>query len=147
LILVRFVLSPSLRFSRAFAAMLPLAACSPAVATDPLSVNNQTSIGVGLFVNGTHVADLRPHATAEIPATALPAPPWHVEARTSADRVLLTLDVGANPARRTVMPDGGTSIVGAGIRAELSCGQIDIWVGPPLGGPVPGPGAPGDCDP
>lgn len=136
-----------MRFSCLSAATLFLVACSPAVATDPLEVSNQTKIDVGLFVNGTHVADLRPHATAKIPPTELPSPPWHVEARTSADRVLLSLDVGANPVRRTVLPDGGASVVGAGIRAELSCGQIDIWVGPPLGGPVPGPGVPGDCDP
>jgi hypothetical protein len=127
--------------------MVLLASCSTPIATDPLNVSNQTTIGVGLFVNGDHVADLEPHGTAEIAPVALPPPPWHFEARTSADRVLLSLDVRPDPVRRTVLPDGGASIAGAGIRAELSCGQIDLWVGPPLYGPVPGPGTPGDCDP
>jgi hypothetical protein len=137
----------ALRLSRICAATVLFAACSTPIAGDPLNVSNQTSIGVGLFVNGSHVAHLDPHGTLEIPPAALSPPPWHVEARTSADRVLLSLDVGPNPVRRTVLPNGGTSIAGAGIRAELSCGQIDIWIGPPFLGPVPGPGTPGDCDP
>jgi hypothetical protein len=128
-------------------ASMLLVACSPAVATDPLEVSNQTTIEVGLFVNGTHVADLRPLATAQVPSSELPAPPWHVEARTAGGRVLLTLDVGPDPVRRSTAPNGGVSIAGAGIRAELSCGQIDLWVGPPLLGPAPGPGTPGDCNP
>ena len=129
------------------AATVLLASCAPPIAADPLNVSNQTTIGVGLFVNGDHVANLDPHGTAEIPPSALPPPPWHVEARTSADRVLLSLDVSPNAVQRTVRSEGGTSIAGAGIRAELSCGQIDLWVGPPLLGPVPGSGTPRDCDP
>ena len=30
---------------------------------------------------------------------------------------------------------------------NLSCGRLDIWSGPPLSGPPPGPGKPGDCAP
>jgi hypothetical protein len=32
-------------------------------------------------------------------------------------------------------------------RVDLSCGRLDIWSGPPLLGPAPGPGSPGDCGP
>jgi hypothetical protein len=34
---------------------------------------------------------------------------------------------------------------GDGNRVDLSCGRIDVWAGPPLLGPAPGPGTPGDC--
>ena len=36
---------------------------------------------------------------------------------------------------------------GSGARVDLSCGRLDVWVGPPMHGPFPAPGRPGDCDP
>jgi len=36
---------------------------------------------------------------------------------------------------------------GDAVRVDLSCGRLDIWSGPPLLGPAPGPGKPGDCAP
>ena len=39
------------------------------------------------------------------------------------------------------------SAQGDAVRVDLSCGRLDIWSGPPLLGPPPGPGTPGDCTP
>ncbi len=44
---------------------------------------------------------------------------------------------------QTAYPDGQGS-TRAAARVDLSCGRIDMWAGPPLAGPVPGPGSPGD---
>jgi hypothetical protein len=123
-----------------------LMACSSPAATDSLNVSNATTIPVGVFVNGSKVADVDPHDAVEIAPIDLPPPPWAVDVRTSGDRSLVSLDVGANPVTRTVYPDGHEGMSGPGTRVDLSCGRIDVWVGPPLLGPAPEPGTPGDRD-
>ena len=66
-------------------------------------------------------------------------------------------DTGEGPYLRTgdlgFVHDGdvysssdGRQSHGVAARADLSCGRIDLWSGPPLAGPAPNPGTPGDCD-
>ena len=124
-----------------------LLSCSPPAASDAVNISNDTTIPVRVFVNGLQVADLDPHDGVEIAPGDLPPPPWAVDVHTFGQRSLVSLDVPANPVTRTVLPGGGESIKGAANRVDLSCGRIDIWVGPPILGPVPEPGTPGDCDP
>ena len=124
-----------------------LAACSSPAATDSVNISNETTIPVGVFVNGSRVAGVDPQSRVEIPPGDLPPPPWAVDVRTLGERSLVSLDVGVNPVTRTVYPDGHEVMAGPGTRVDLSCGRIDIWVGPPLLGPAPDSGTPGDCDP
>ncbi len=109
-----------------------------------LEVANGTTLPITIVVNGAIVRNIGPgDGTHEpIAADVLGPMPWQVEARTSSGRVLLTMTVnsgdifyGANTSR------------GDGTRVDLSCGRLDMWAGPPLIGPAPGPGVPGDCVP
>jgi len=115
-----------------------------------LSISNQTTLDVTLVVNDQVVGAFPPTAHEDpIPASRLPPPPWHVEARTTTGRVLASIDVRPGDVWSTT-PDaaGRSSVRGKADRAELSCGRLDIWSGPPLVGPAP-PASfpPGDCDP
>jgi hypothetical protein len=112
-----------------------------------LSAWNGTSLEVALLVNGKPLQVLAPGEWREaIPASALPPLPWSVEARSPSGRVLLTLTVNEGDVASGVNPGGSTFSKGAAARVDLSCGRLDIWSGPPLAGPAPGPGSPGDCD-
>jgi hypothetical protein len=76
-------------------------------------------------------------------STEIPAPlPWSVEARSPSGRLLISMTVRPGDV------DGeGTEQRGTGGRVDLSCGRLDIWSGPPMLGPAPGDGMPGDCLP
>lgn len=119
---------------------------------DPLelSVSNQTTLVITLVVNDQEIGLFGPSAH-EVPidASRLPAPPWHVEARTSSGRVLVTMDVAPGDVWHTAEGlDGHSSSQSAGARADLSCGRLDIWSGRPMSGPAPPRTFPaGDCDP
>ena len=121
-----------------------VAACAPAPTGIPhdLVVSNQTSISVTLVVNGTSVRTVQPGSQETILVRDLPAQPWSVEARTSAGRVLSAMTV-----RPGDVWERGNEMKGDAVRVDLSCGRLDMWSGPPLLGPVPGPGTPGDCNP
>jgi hypothetical protein len=136
---------------RALFAVL-IAACSnvpePASAAHGLGISNGTTLEVTLAVNGTvvrrltagdHIGEIRPDD--------LPAQPWYVEARSPSGRILASMHVRAGDVQRTTRPDGSTEYRGVATRIDLSCGRLDIWSGPPLLGPSPGPGRPGDCVP
>jgi hypothetical protein len=41
--------------------------------------------------------------------------------------------------------NGRSESKGDAIRVDLSCGLLEVWTGPPLTGPPPGPGTSGDC--
>lgn len=115
-----------------------------------LSISNQTSLFVTLFVNGATVATYAPGGHEDpISTDRLPPAPWHAEVRTSSGRLLLALRVAPGDIWHTG-PDqfGHSSLKGNGIRADLSCGRLDLWAGPPMAGPPP-PSSfpPGDCDP
>ena len=111
------------RVGLAAIALLMSAACS-AVGPSPstpadLEISNGTTLVVTLAVNGSAIAHVNPGGLEKISPSRLPSLPWIVEARAASGRVLV----------------------------YLSCGRLDVWSGPPLAGPVPGLGHPGDCDP
>jgi hypothetical protein len=126
-----------------------VAACSPAPTGDAhdLVVSNETTLAVTLAVNGRVVRSIQPHAQDTILVRDLPAQPWLVEARAPSGRVLTSLTVRPGDVWETSMPDGSTQMKGDAVRVDLSCGRLDIWSGPPLLGPAPAPGKPGDCAP
>jgi hypothetical protein len=68
--------------------------------------------------------------------------PWQVEVRAPAGRVLLS-----TPIKSGDVEYSDSASRGDGNRVDLSCGRIDVWSGPPLLGPAPGPGTPDDCRP
>jgi hypothetical protein len=135
------VVHPKARILFALLLCLGLAACSGGGrggVTDGIGVENGTSLTVRLTVNGLSLATFSPGAGGTIDRALLPPLPWLIEARAPSGRTLLTLavhdgDVGLNH--------------GAGNRVDLSCGRLDVWSGPPIGGPAPLPGHSGDCDP
>ena len=106
-----------------------------------LEVSNQTTIAIALFVNEAPIAVVSAGQAEKYPATALPALPWRVEAKSPSGRALLTLTVRSGDV---IVTERSTR--GVAERVDLSCGRIDVWSGPPLAGPAPGPGRPGDCD-
>jgi hypothetical protein len=111
-----------------------------------VSVSNSTTLYVNLYVNGTFMTTLDPgacvgcHGDDAVPAFVLPPLPWNVEVRTLGSRVLVALPIKAGDVIETK-----SYLKGDGNRVDLSCGRIDVWSGPPLLGPAPGPGTPGDC--
>jgi hypothetical protein len=125
---------------------LPQPSSSDAAFGD-LGVSNGTALAVTLIVNGAAVATVEPGAGATVPKRSLPPMPWTVEARSPTGRVLVSFVARAEDISRTEIPGGVTRLTGAGGRADLSCGRLDVWVGPPMSGPIPGPGVPGDCAP
>ena len=138
-----------------FLGLLAVSACSlfggPGVvppASMTLSIENGTTIPVLLVVNGSTIETLQPQqAETGIPASRLPPLPWAAEVRTTSGRQLLAMTVHAGDVVQINGSDGGGSSQGDGARVDLSCGRIDLWSGPPMLGPAPGPGTPGDCDP
>lgn len=112
-----------------------------------LGIQNGTSLDVALVVNGQLVGVYPASSGEEIPAAQLPALPWDVEARTATGRVLVELPVHEGDVWSRDNTGGGTESSGVGVRVDLSCGRLDVWSGPPMIGPAPGPGSPGDCDP
>jgi hypothetical protein len=120
------------------------AGCSmttPSSASD-LEISNQTTLAVTLVVNGTKVREVAPGTVERVVPGQLPAQPWNVEARSPSGRVLSTLTVRSGDVIRTA-----SGWKGDAQRVDLSCGRLDMWSGPPLLGPPPGSGAPGDCRP
>jgi hypothetical protein len=104
---------------------------SPLIAPSPtnalLSVANGTTVPVTLVVNGVTVETIVPGSLEDPVTAALPARPWSIEARSPTGRVLATLSVSER--------DPISDTAGRSVRADLACGRLDIWAGPPpLGG-------------
>jgi len=145
----------SLRSSRVHAcawmmlALVLVATCSPAPTGEAhdLVVSNETTLAVTIAVNGIALRTIQPQTQETVPVKDLPPLPWAVEARTSTGRALLSMSVRARDVWETTRPDGSHELNGDANRVDLSCGRLDIWSGPPLLGPAPGPGKPGDCGP
>jgi hypothetical protein len=115
-----------------------------------LGVWNGSTLTVTLVVNGVTIESLAAgQADYAIPASRLPPLPWQAEVRSPSGRVLVSLPVQEGDVWETVDSSGGGASKGDANRIDLSCGRIDIWSGPPLGGPAPPPsaGSPGDCAP
>jgi hypothetical protein len=131
------------------AAVLALVAtCSPAptAAARDLVVSNETTLAITLAVNGVVIRSVQAHMQESVLVKDLPPQPWLVEARTPSGRVLSSMTVRPGDVSETKLPDGSTQVKGDAVRVDLSCGRLDMWSGPPLLGPPPGPGKPGDCD-
>ncbi|MEA2621596.1 MAG: hypothetical protein QOH61_506 [Chloroflexota bacterium] len=133
--------------SAVLGALLLIIGCtSPAPTTPPdfpgISVSNGTDLDVALVVNGSAIATIAHSVTTTIESSRLPPLPWAVAVRASSGRLLGNMTVNVADVRT-----GGANSTGDAIRIDLSCGRLDVWVGPPLFGPAPGPGQPGDCRP
>ena len=126
-----------------------IVACSwaPTGAAHDLVVDNQTTLPVTLVVNTAVVRTVGPHTQEIVSTNDLPPLPWLVETRTPSGRALSRLTVRVGDVWETNLPGGGREMNGDAVRVDLSCGRLDMWSGPPLLGPPPGPGTPGDCDP
>jgi len=113
-----------------------------------LAINNGTTLTVSLVVNGSLIASVDPatclgcSADDAVPASLLPPLPWQAEVRSPSGRVLVSLTVHEGDVVYS-----SSSSQGDANRVDLSCGRIDLWSGPPLSGPPPEPGSPGDCRP
>jgi hypothetical protein len=114
-------------------------------ATVTLSIANYTTIAVTLVVNGSVVEVVPPGGYQDPIKVALPALPWTVETRSPSGRDLSSMTVRPGDVWQTSYPGGGGAAHGDAVRVDLSCGRIDVWSGPPLLGPPPGPGTSGDC--
>lgn len=126
-------------------AMLVAIACgsdSIAAADMSLDVSNGSTLNVSLMVNGIVIETVAAGRTDHLDATRLPTLPWNAQVSSSYGRVLLQLTVHAGDIHRDA-----TTTSGDAARVDLSCGRIDLWSGPPLLGPAPGSGTPGDCAP
>ena len=136
-------------YARTMLALVLVATCSPAPTGEPhdLGISNGTTMPVTIAVNGTALRTIQPQTLDTILVKDLPPLPWVVEARTSTGRALLSLSVRAGDVWETTGPDGTHERNGDANRVDLSCGRLDMWSGPPLLGPAPGPGKPGDCAP
>jgi hypothetical protein len=113
-----------------------------------LTVSNSTTIPVTLVLNEQPVSVIEPGNSIMIHAGDLPARPWTVELTTDGGRSLIELAVAEGSVVDERALDGTGSYGAPAARADLSCGQVRVWVGQVMpGGPAPGPGVPGDCDP
>lgn len=112
-----------------------------------LSVSNETSLDLVLVVNNQSIQALAAHTLTIVSASELPPLPWAAEVQLPSGRSLIAAVARAGDVWSRAIPNGGTEMHGIGTRVDLSCGRIDLYTGPPLMGPMPGPGSPGDCDP
>ncbi len=112
-----------------------------------LEVSNETTIAVQLTVNGEPGIPLAAGQSLKVGITDIGPLPWSAQVRTVSGRVLVQTTVRAGDVVSQENRGGGGSMQGVGARVDLSCGRIDLWSGPPMLGPAPGPGMAGDCDP
>ena len=110
---------------------------APSVDAIPLSIANGTTISVDLVVNGVVIATMRPGAQTDVPTASFPPRPWAIETRSPSGRVLSALSVSTT--------DYYDRFSGRAVRVDLSCGRLDVWLGPPMLGPAFVPGPSGDC--
>jgi hypothetical protein len=114
---------------------------TPTPNTATLHVSNTSTLTLNVLINDQVVASAPPQQMTDVDPSAY-AEPWHVTVTTLDGRELLTLDYRASDVS---YHDGGAT--GVGQRADLSCGRIDVYAGPPMLGPGP-PSSfpPGDCE-
>jgi hypothetical protein len=99
-----------------------------------LSIANETSIAVGLVVNGSVVATVPAGVTEDPVKATLPALPWTVEARSPSGRTLETMIVRPGDTQ-TMSSENGQTQTGDVTRVLLGCGRLAIWAGPEIEGP------------
>lgn len=112
-----------------------------------ITTANQTTLDLSVFVNGALITTVPARNGSTLTAGQLPPMQWEVEVRTGRGRVLASFSATAADLQWTVMGEGVGGTI-PGVRLDLSCGYLRMWVGDhPLSGPPPGPGTPGDCEP
>jgi hypothetical protein len=111
-----------------------------------LWLNNSTPLSLVIVVNGDTAGEVPAMTQTSFAAVGLPGLPWTVKVNAANGKQVMSLDVPAGVVWSTTAPNGGGEVHGAGKFIDLACGRIDVWVGPPLGGPVPGPDVP-PCEP
>jgi hypothetical protein len=111
-----------------------------------LWINNATPLTLVVRVNGVDVRSVDAMVQTSLDTTLLPNLPWSVDVLAANGRQIMSLDVPAGSVWATSLPSGGDVSHGAGHFVDLSCGRIDVWVGPPLDGPMPPPLVP-TCGP
>jgi hypothetical protein len=121
--------------------------CAAQRQTLDVTVSNQTTLVVTVVVNGGVLRSVPPGEVRGMSVYHSGSGPWTVEARAPSGRVLSSMTVRPGDVSETTNPDGSRTARGAAVRVDLSCGRLDMWSGPPLAGPMPGPGTPGDCEP
>jgi hypothetical protein len=100
----------------------------------------------GVFREGVSAAE----SSTTVPAARLGTLPWRLEAVTSSGRVIADMTVAPGSVGCVEGPERSRSRSGVVRVVDLSCGRLVIYAAPeapPLPAPVPGAGAPGDCDP
>jgi hypothetical protein len=121
---------------------------APAAGAEQIVIVNQTTLDLRIWVNGSRILAVPARTGNTLGSEQLPPLPWSVEARTTRGRVIAAFQVHPTDLEPTATDSGGTESVIAGASVDLSCGFLRMWAGErPLSGPVPGPGAPGDCRP
>jgi hypothetical protein len=118
---------------------------SPSGTQMTLSIQNGTTIAVTLVVNGKVIETVAAGGYQDPIKAELPGLPWNVETRSPSGRVLSSMTVHAGDVWQTTEPNGNGETKGDAVRVDLSCGRLDVWSGPPMLGPAPGPGQSGDC--
>jgi len=109
-----------------------------------IGIANGTTLTVTLTVNDRAVGRFASHSVSTVQVRA--AYPWHVEARASTGRILVSLDI--NPGDiESASSAGGDEHSAAVQKVDLSCGRLVIYGGDVQPGvdPSVGPGAAGDC--
>ena len=112
-----------------------------------LGIDNGTTLAVTVVVNGVNVGTVAPQRQLFLDGASLPPMPWSVQALSPTGRVLVRLFAPIGSVTSTQEADGRSGQSGVGARVDLSCGRLDVYAGPPMLGPAPGPGQPGDCAP
>lgn len=111
------------------AATTALPPSSASAATYGVSVANGLTVPVTVYVGGEEIGTVSPGATQDWAPATLPAKPWSVEARSASGRVLASMTVSAS--------DYISSTFGKATSADLACGRLQLWSGPPTtGGPT-----------
>lgn len=115
-----------------------------------IHVANDTTMALGITVNGALVAQAPPGQPTTVAAAALGPLPWDVRAVTASSRIVAQVRVEAQSVGCVDHPDGSRECGGALVLEDLSCGRLVLYVTPvppSLPAPVPGAGEPGDCEP
>ncbi len=107
-----------------------------ATATRDLHVDNGTTKPITLVVDGVVAATVPAGLSETVALDALPAGTWSVESRLPGGKAIAQAQIDKARA----------GLLGFGLRTDLSCGRLDLWIAVPMLGPAPGPGTPGDCD-
>lgn len=107
----------------ALVAAVGLSACATETPV-PVRIQNETSVPVGLYVNGTWVGTYPSGADTTVQVDRPIEQPWIVELRSPTDAVLLTL----NPSPGT-LADARSGRYGVGESLGLPCGVLTALVG------------------